>query len=249
MEKTIQFSLVREKGRLVDRVVDEIQEFILGGRLEPGTKLPPERDLAVQMGVSRTVIRDAVHVLVTKGLLESKQGIGTIVHQITPDHMVEPLSILIQTQSISLDHLHQVRSILEVENAGLAAQQAQMKDIQRLEQIVSTMDQVVHDPHAYAGADAQFHRAVAVLSGNPLLVLLLDSIRDLMQEVRVAVAKLPDLSKTVAPDHNRILERIKARDTEGARAEMARHLDHARKLQDQVFVKSQVLAPPWGPIH
>lgn len=71
---------------------------------------------------------------------------------------------------------------------------------------------------------------------------------DLMQEVRIAVAQLPEMNQTVAPDHRKILERIKARDAEGARAEMSQHVEHARRLQDRVFVRPRVPDLPWHPI-
>ena len=106
------------KQRLVDRVVADIQDLIIQGKLAVGAKLPPERELAELFGVSRTVIREAVRILVTKGLLESKHGIGTMVRQGTRDQLVEPLGWLLQRNDVTLDDLHEVRTILEVEIAG-----------------------------------------------------------------------------------------------------------------------------------
>src|SRR3990172_4915905 len=92
------FRSVGIKGGLVDRVVEEIQRVIVNGHLELGMKLPPERELAEELGVSRTVIREAVRILVAKGLLETRPGVGTIVRQVNRDQIVGPLSLLLQAQ-------------------------------------------------------------------------------------------------------------------------------------------------------
>jgi GntR family transcriptional repressor for pyruvate dehydrogenase complex len=227
------FRTIGTKGRLVDRVVNEIQELIVGGQLEPGTKLPPERELAEEIGVSRTVIREAVHILVAKGLLETRQGVGTIVRQVTGDQVVEPLSLLLQTRDggVSAEHLHQVRHILEIESAGLAALQAKEDDIAELKQIVAEMESAQDNPELFAAKDADFHRGLAKTTHNPLLIVFLDSIRDLMQEVRPLVARYPGLPRQVMPDHRKILERVIAKDPAGARQAMQEHLERARDGQ------------------
>jgi DNA-binding FadR family transcriptional regulator len=111
MESESPFRMIGSKARLVDRVVNEIQGLIVEGKLQPGMKLPPEREFADQIGVSRTVVREAVHVLVTKGLLETRPGVGTTVRQVTREQVVEPLGLLLQAHDVSIDNLHQVRSI------------------------------------------------------------------------------------------------------------------------------------------
>ncbi len=235
------FRAVGTKGRLVDRVVNEIQELIVSGRLDPGTKLPPERELAEEIGVSRTVIREAVHILVTKGLLETRQGVGTIVRQVTRDQLVEPLSLLLQTSDggISVEHLHQVRCILEIEIAGLAALQATEEDVEELRRIVTEMEMRLaqDDLEAFAARDADFHQALAKTTRNPLLVVLLDSIRDLMQEVRLLVTRHPGLPQQVMPDHRKILERVIAKDPAGARQAMQEHLERARHIQQVILMQ------------
>lgn len=232
------FRPVGTKDRLVDRVVSEIQTAILTNRLSPGTKLPPEREFAEQMGVSRTVLRESVRILVARGLLETKHGIGTLVREVSNDQVVASLSMLLQTKGISLDDLHRVRSILETEIAGLAALQATPDAVANLSQIVEKMSQNQDDPETVVLLDAEFHRALALTANNPLLVVLLDSFRDLIQEVRLLVHKHPDLLETVMPDHSRILECVVAKDPDGARQVMREHLDNARSIQQQVLARN-----------
>jgi GntR family transcriptional repressor for pyruvate dehydrogenase complex len=226
------FQMVGGKGRLVDRVVNEIQGVILSGDLAPGVKLPPERELTEELGVSRTVIREAVQILVAKGLLETKPGVGTIVRQVTRDQLVEPLSFLLQAHAVSPPDLHQVRQILEVAIAGLAASQAAQADITRMEQILNGMEAVRDDPVAFAAKDADFHHKLAETTHNALLVFLLGSLRDLTHEIRLRVARYPGLAEEVLPSHWRIVERVAAKDPEGAREAMQEHLDQAWRIQE-----------------
>jgi GntR family transcriptional repressor for pyruvate dehydrogenase complex len=229
--ETGQFSRIGNKDRLVDRVVSEIQDHIVSGLLAPGTMLPPERQLADQLGVSRTVIREAVQVLVARGLLESRHGIGNIVQMLGSDQLSEPLNIMLRSQGFSLDHLHQVRSMLEVENAGFAAVTATQDEMENLQQVIDQMASEGNDPQAFAELDAEFHHILAKMSHNPLLVTLLDSLGGLMREVRLTVSHYPDLFITVVPDHRRILENVRNRDAHGARQAMQAHLDHALTIQ------------------
>lgn len=233
------FHSVAPEGRLVDLVVSQIQRLIVDGQLRVGTRLPSEVELAAQLGVSRTVIREAVRILTAKGLLETRPGVGSIVRQMTRDQVVEPLGHLLRTHNVTLDDLHEVRGILEVEIAGMAAQQADAEDIAKLRQAVEAMTRATNDAKALAAHDAEFHRALAQATHNPLLVILLDSIRDLMQEVRLRVSSYPGIAEVIVPDHHRILNCVVARDGEGARHAMREHIDHAREFQRAVFPQGE----------
>jgi len=226
------FRSIGSKDKLVDRVAGEIQRMVLQGELPPDTKLPPEVEFAEQIGVSRTVLREALRALAHKGLLETRQGVGTIVRQPTVDQISEPLGMLLSSEGITLDHIHQVRTILELEIAPLAANQATEEDIEALRRLAWSM---VHsdDVKEFADLDGDFHTTLAKMSQNPLLVVLLNSIRDVIQEVRLHVSGHPALRKTVIRDHKRLQEAVAARDPEAARQAMAEHLAHARKIQEE----------------
>lgn len=223
--------LIGNQGRLVDRVAQEIERLIVDGVLEAGTKLPPQRELAEQIGVSRTVIREAMHILETKGLLESRHGFGTLVRQVSPDQFTQRMSWLLRSTNISLDDLHQVRHILEVENVRLAALNATPEGVQTLRRILEEMESAKADIHQFAEKDAEFHTTLARMTDNPLLIVLIDAIRDLIQEVRLSVSRYPELKATVMPDHYAILGRVEAKDSLGACNAMRAHLEHARRVQ------------------
>ena len=237
MNGTVMFKTVGDKSRLVDRVVDEIENLIIDGHLKPGMKLPPERDLADQLGVSRTVVREAVHILVAKGLLDPRQGIGTIVRQMTKDQVGESLNLLLRTspEGLTFEHVYQIRSILEVETAGLAAEQATADDIENLQHIVAKMESALTMPKLLASTDIEFHRALAHITRNPLLVVFVDLIQDLMQEYSELINPHIDPSQHVLPDHLRIAEKVAAKDVAGARQSMQDHLKQILENYKKVF--------------
>ncbi len=221
----------------MEKVVRAIEGQIIGGNLAVGERLPPEREFAERLGVSRTVVREAVRILVTKGLLETRHGIGTRVRGVTHEEVVKPLTLFLRTCSepVNIDHLHQVRSILEVENAGLAAEQATADDIEDLRRLCAEMEAACQDPQQFAAKDAEFHRRLGQTTHNPLTTLLLDSIRDLMAEIRTLVANERGLFDRVMPGHLRILECVTARDARGARTAMRDHLSTALSVQRELI--------------
>jgi len=228
------FQTVGSNKRLVDRVVSEIQDQIIDGKLPPGTKLPPERELTEQLGVSRTALREAVRMLVSKGLLETRPGVGSFVKKVNGDQITGPLSMIMgQAGGVSLDHLSQVRQILEVEIAQVAAREANEQDIERLDSVLRDLSLAKEDPAEFNRLDAEFHSVLAEASHNPFLAVLLDSIRELMRNVRQMMQHYPGLVDVVIPDHLAIYQSIKSRDPDGARQAMQRHLEHARQIQGE----------------
>jgi len=217
---------------LVDRVVNEVEKLIVSGELAPDTKLPPEREWAEQMGVSRTIVREASRILAAKGLLETQHGVGTTVRQPTSQHVTEPLGLYLRTQGdgpISFQDLHQVRSILEVEIADIAAASATDEEIAQLRQVFDGMVAAKDDVAVLAERDTEFHRTLARMTHNPLLFVLMDSIRELLREYIALVTVFLDTDEDNIRLHRLLLERIEARDGAGARQAMSENLAQMRK--------------------
>jgi DNA-binding FadR family transcriptional regulator len=234
------FQIIGTKERLVDRVVGEIQRQILEGKLPPGTMLPSERELCEQLGVSRTALREAVRMLVTKGLLETRPGVGTIVKQIGSNQISESISFMLnQDKNLTLVHLHNVRRMLEIENARLAAQNATGDDIARLHEIMGELESSLDDAEEFSLLDAEFHRALADSTQNPILGILLDSIRDLFLDILVQVqARWHQIEHTI-PEHNRIIAEVAAHNPEGAASAMSTHLESALLIMRKALVEEQ----------
>jgi GntR family transcriptional repressor for pyruvate dehydrogenase complex len=235
------FKVIGRKDGLVDQVVQAIEAQILSGRLAMGARLPAERDFSERLGVSRPVVREAVRILTTRGLLDTRHGIGTTVRAVSRDEVVKPLTLFLRArgEEIGIQHLHQVRSSLEVENAGLAAEHGTDGDVEDLRRICREMEAASADPAEFSIKDSQFHRRLSEATHNPLLILLLASIHDMMREVRTLVANHSGLCERVMPTHLRILESVAAHDAAGARASMREHLEIALAIQTELVQKQK----------
>jgi GntR family transcriptional regulator, transcriptional repressor for pyruvate dehydrogenase complex len=238
------FKVIGHKDGLVDRVVQAIEDEILRGRLAVGARLPPEREFSERLGVSRPVVREAVRILTTWGLLETRHGVGTTVRAVTREEVVKPLTLFLRVrgQSVSVQHLHHVRSILEVENAGLAAEQGTDEDVRDLKRICDEMEAASGDAAQFALKDSEFHRRISETTHNPLLMLLLDSVHDMMSEVRTLVANQAGLFERVMPTHIRIIESVAAHNSAGAREAMREHLEIALAIQTELIEKQKTIA-------
>ena len=149
--KKIRFAVVGNRDGLVERVVQAIEARIQTGRLTVGMKLPPEREFSETLGVSRPVVREAVRILTTRGQLKTQHGVGTTVSSVGCNEIVKPLTLFLRTRGevVNIKHLHQVRSILEVESAGLAAEQRTQDDIEKLTAICNGMEEHANDPYGF----------------------------------------------------------------------------------------------------
>ena len=152
------------------------------------------------------------------------------------DHVRQPLTmILTQSGGINLDHLNQVRQILEVEIIQLAAREATDEEIELLKSVCQRMQAAADDPREYTILDGDFHRTLAEITHNPFLVILLDAIRDAMESVRILVFNHPGLIATVNEDHRKMVEFIETHDPRAAGKAMRAHLEHARKIQAEAL--------------
>jgi GntR family transcriptional repressor for pyruvate dehydrogenase complex len=216
---------VTREPRLSDKVADLLLETIHDQGLEPGERLPSERELGEQFGVSRTVIREAVRALAAKGVIDVRTGSGLRVAAVDPATVSESMSLFLRGRT-TLDYpkVHEVRTMLEVEIAGLSAERATRQDLADLTAIYDGME-ADDDVEASSRHDVEFHRAIARATHNELHLLLLDSIGNALLAIRRENLAAGSRADTLAL-HHQILERIAARDRDGARDAMREHLDN-----------------------
>jgi GntR family transcriptional repressor for pyruvate dehydrogenase complex len=222
------FAPLERSERLADRVAGALTDSIVSGRLVPGDRLPPERELCEQFAVSRPVVREAVRSLIAKGLLVDSPRRGHTVSALGRDTVTESLTLFLRGRQLDYSKLMEVRSVIEVENAGRAAERASAADLEALRAAATWLVPGL-SPEEAAVADVGFHRAVATATGNEFFELMLDSI----QEVLIT-AQLPTLSEAkivrgAIKHHAAILKQIEAGDPEGARAAMQAHLKDAER--------------------
>lgn len=212
-----------------DVVVDAVHQMILDGRLGPGQRLPVEKDLAEQLGVSRGSLREAVRALSALGVLETRQGAGTFVTALSPDQLLGGLGFWVQLQAgPSAVHAHQVRRVLEVEAVGQAASRFTAADTERGRAVLDRAAvAIAADPpeHEVAmQADLEFHRLIADLAANPVLSALIAAISEPTVGTRwAALFDSPRLHAT-HHEHEAILAALAQRAPDRARSWMQVHL-------------------------
>ena len=224
MYKTVQPS------RLYEQIVQQIEESVLDGTLKEGAQLPAERDLALQFGVSRTAVREAIKTLHEKGLVEAMPGRGTFVTNGTPNSMRQSLDRIVKNdQPNGTAWLVEFREILDPEIAALAAARAGEQDIATMREAVRLMDETSQDADGYIEADLDFHLALAEAAANPLVLSLIDSIVGLLREQRMHIFHVDGGPARGQFHHKRILDAVERRDSQAAREAMRAHLRQIRE--------------------
>jgi GntR family transcriptional regulator, transcriptional repressor for pyruvate dehydrogenase complex len=216
--------------KVFERIVQQIEQRILSGELRSGDRLPTERELGEQFQASRTAVREAMKTLAQKGLVDMRPGRGTIVIDATSLAMQDSLGLMIRVgQEHNLEHLSEVRQILEPEIAILAAQRATDKDILAMQAAVDVMEINLQNADAFIAADNDFHRALAEATHNMLILALLDSIVNLLSEQRKLIFSVDGGPERGQLHHKHILNAIIHRDPEVAHQAMIAHLRQVRE--------------------
>ena len=211
-----------------DDVVDGVKQMILDGRLQPGERLPAEKELAATLGVSRGSLREGVRALGTLGILDSRHGDGTYVTTLDPALLLAPVAFVAELQDDAAA-FHAVRRLLETEAAGLASLHIDDAGLARLraglDETARALVQQPLDHERLVDADLAFHEEIARASGNPVLAALVEGLAGRTSRTRL----WRGLSDVGAEDrafveHEAILAAIAARDPDRARLRMATHL-------------------------
>jgi GntR family transcriptional repressor for pyruvate dehydrogenase complex len=218
------FTQLSREPTLAERVTESILQRIVNGEVKPGDKLPSERELGEQFGVSRTVVREAVRGLTGRGLVSVRAGSGLRVEAIEPAAVAESLALLLRSnRGFDYRNVHEVRTMLEVQMAGVAAERADDEDIAEARRAAETMENA-RSVEQTALRDLDFHRTIANATHNPLYLVLHDAIGDALIEVRRTNHAGRGRADAVE-SHRRIVESIAAHDRAAAEEAMRRHLE------------------------
>jgi len=238
------FKPIRPK-KISEEIVTQIKVLISDGQLKPGERVPSERELAALLGVSRPSVREAIMVLEAMGLVESRQGGGTFVRSLTESALADPLMSLVEKNPRMLHQLAEVRMGLETWSAYLAAQRATDAEIETLRQLVDEMERQAEDGGWDAEVDTRFHYAITTATHNTIQLHVLNTIHGLFHTtIMVALTEFYQKEgyiKMLLKHHRSILERIAARDPEGARQAMSEHLKLVRDKMEQLESDNQLV--------
>jgi GntR family transcriptional regulator, transcriptional repressor for pyruvate dehydrogenase complex len=215
------------------QVVAHVRELIDRGALGPGARLPPERDLARQVGVSRPTVRAGLRTLAALGVVRSRRGSGTYIPEGPPTLGAEALSFLAALHKFTIDDVYEVRRILEVGAAGLAADHATPDHLATLAEEVTGLFASLNDRQVFLVHDINFHRSIAAASGNPIVASLVEMVSALHYERRRATAeRAADRELRDAADaHRQIYQAVRTHDADRARRSMNDHLLRSQSYQ------------------
>lgn len=227
---------------ITQKIIDQIRTAILEGKLKPGDILPPEKELTEQFGVSKQTLRESLRALEHMGLIDVRKGIGGGAHIVEVDIEVtkQSLANFLYFKDLSIENLSELRKLIEPHAAGKAAEHISKNDLEELGKLNETardnldnnlLEEMSHD-------EINFHRVIAQNTGNPILILILDFVENLLEDFKKVLK--PDLafSKSVLDAHDKIYQAICDEDPKKASTEMYQHVYdvelHLAKLKQDI---------------
>ena len=210
--------------KLYQKVVKQVQDIIRDGLLRPGDMLPPERELAERLQVSRGSLREAILALESMGLVEPRHGEGTIVRDLSAAPLVNQLSVMLVQKRALVGELLEFRLMVEPTLAARAAANATEEEIAHLEEILSRQKAKVDRGELAIEEDSKFHYAIAQAARNSVVLKVLDVFMDYLRESRELSLQVEGRPQRSLNSHRRILNAIARRSPAAAEKAMRRHI-------------------------
>ena len=222
-----------KNGTTAEEVVTRLRDMIHSGEISAGDRLPPERDLAKMLGVSRPTLRAGIRSLSTVGILQSRQGAGTFVTEAEASPTLDgsPLRMMAALHGFTSDEMFEARIALEMSIAGLAAERATSEQMTLMAEEITGMYASLSEPGQYLVHDMQFHQTVAAASGNRILTSLMNMVATILFDSRSKTVKRARDLKESAEQHHNIYRAMRERNVEAARRAMHDHLIETQKAQ------------------
>ena len=218
---------------VAEQVAQQLLGLIKSGNLKPGQQLPPERELATILDVSRPSLREALRALSLLGVINIRQGGGVYVSSLDPESLLGPLHFFITLNDHNLDSLFDARILIESAITGLAASRITPDQLSDLKAIVKEAAASLDDPGKFIETDVAFHRAIFDAADNSFLVRVATSLHVLGRASREITGYLPGVLETSLADHRRILKAIATLDSQKAEAAMKKHLKNVKAAYEK----------------
>jgi len=215
-----------QKDVLSEKIVERLLSLIREKQLRPGDRLPPERELAPLMGVSRPSLREALRALSVMKVIENRQGSGTFVTSLKPELFVNHLDFIFTVNDATFLDLFEARKIIEVGLVALAAHGLSAGQLAGLEDCLKRSAASVEDPETFLQTDLELHGRILEAAHNRTLALFMGSINQINTASRRRTNALPEVRRQTLKDHRAIVAALRARDPEGAARAMRDHLNH-----------------------
>jgi len=217
------------RNKVYAEVAKQLQDRIVG-ELKPGDMLPSERELVQMLGVSRSSVRDAIRSLQLMGLLEPRQGVGTIVRDPSAAPVTGPIAGVLLQKRKAIAELLDFRKMLEPPLARRAALHASPEQISGMEEIVCRQEAKLQAGKIAVDEDSKFHYRIAAAAENDVVLKIVDILMDLLRKTREQSLQTEGRQQKSLAGHRRILEALKRRDPVAAEAAMHRHLSEIENI-------------------
>ncbi len=227
-----------KKVNMYEAIADRLEEMILSDKIRVDEKLPSEQTLAINFGVSRPVIREALMLLKARGLVEQKNGEGAFVSQPSHDNMNDTVRRIIQISDIDIQALCEVRVALETLSATLASENVKKEDLAALRDINRRMAECRDNYSLRARLDVQFHVKIAEAGGNRLLIFFVSSLASQLAEMIEKNLTLEGAAEDGERYHERITDAISVQDAEIASGLMRNHIVMSMRNYETIAKKS-----------
>jgi GntR family transcriptional regulator, transcriptional repressor for pyruvate dehydrogenase complex len=216
--------------RLYEGAFEAIRQYVVRQKLKPGDPLPSERQMQQQLGISRAPVREALRVLQSVGMIEARQGKGLFVKEMTLQPMVDTfVSHLELFDRDSFAHLQELRQILELGAAELAAKRRTDRDLQCMESILGSMRQRMDRNEFVLEEDLGFHELLVQASHNPLIDQLYAFLTPFLVAVRESGEQTDQVLQECMADHTAIFEAVRDGDAGLATRLMQEHMESVRR--------------------
>ncbi len=223
-----------KKSALSEEIVTRLLTLIKERKLQPGDKLPPERELAATMEVSRPSLREALRALSIMNIIEIRQGGGTHVTSLDPELLVEHLEFVFALDNSTVFELLEARKVVEPGVTALAAERISNEAVKSLELMLVQSEQTLNSPELFLEFDFNLHQQITKAAQNPILRRVMTSLSCLDHASRQTVQQsLADRQMTLQ-EHGAIVQALKCRDSEAAQLAMFRHLNREIQQLKQV---------------
>ena len=219
-----------------DEIIEQIMTLIERGELQPGQRLPSERELCLRFGIGRSSLREALRCLAIVGVLNARVGEGTTVAADNA-RFLKVLQWRMVTEQHDIEDLMQVRIALEGLTASNVALNSTASDIRALQSLLDQMDGALDDHRRFRALDVEFHLALARISGNSLALDLITMVSGNLAKTLGRMLNLPNARPLSLEEHSKIVHNIELRDAEGARSAMYAHLQAALDRYKQAAAK------------
>src|SRR5580658_1462042 len=220
------------ESHLTMQVVNHIRGMIEDGTLKPGEKIPPEREFAQKLKISRASLRTGIGYMAAMGIMKVRHGVGTFIAAGPPEIGKSSLGLLGALHGFKSWQMFEARLLLESKMAALAAERGKEEHFTLLAEEVAEMYATIDDPEEYLIHDVRFHRTIAAASGNPILASLMETVTSALYDGRRKTVGLTRSLKDSADVHREIYRAIRTRNSREAQRLMERHIQSAKDAQE-----------------